>query len=209
MSDGFAQDQLQAYVRRVESVEDEIKALNEDKSSIYKEARGDGFNVKILRKVIAARRMDADEWREQGELFELYWGAVHGVEYRVVRAHVEPIEQFPVEHDADGVVPDDEIDALPTVAAEVTTPDANTHGQTGTADNSGLAANVPANAEAVAKKVGQSEQEATVERCVDNLTTFTPKPLRPYCLNTDKCGGQGRQHCWSCQKAHDDKQGVA
>ena len=32
------------------------------------------------------------------------------------------------------------------------------------------------------------------------------KPLRPYCLNRANCGAMGRQHCWKCQKAHDDAQ---
>lgn len=107
IGDSIAQQELQSFVRRIESVEDEIKALNEDKSEIYKEARNGGFDVKVLRKVIAARRMDADERREQGEIFELYWDAIHGASERVVRAHVENIDEFPVEHDEDGVFPDD------------------------------------------------------------------------------------------------------
>lgn len=57
----------------------------------------------------------------------------------------------------------------PTSAAEVTTPDANTHGQTGAADISGLAASVPASRKAVAKTVGQSGQIAAVELPVDTL----------------------------------------
>jgi uncharacterized protein (UPF0335 family) len=90
----------------------------------------------------------------------------------------------------------------PIAAAEVTTPDANTHGQTGTAHHSGLAASGPANAEAVAKKVGQSEQEAAIELPVDtNLYAFTPKPLRPHCLRPLLCGGMGKDHCPSCQLA--------
>jgi hypothetical protein len=64
-----------------------------------------------------------------------------------------------------------EIDRQPTSAAEVTTPDANTHGQTGTADQRARS-QVPASAKAVAKEVGQSEQEAAVEPPVD-----TPSPL--------------------------------
>lgn len=111
-----AQVKLQSFVRRIESVEDEIKALNDDKSEIYKEARGDGFDVKILRKVVAARRMDAEERRAQGETFELYWEAIHGAPEQVVRAHVENIEQFPVEHDEDGVFPDDEPQPAPQAA---------------------------------------------------------------------------------------------
>jgi uncharacterized protein (UPF0335 family) len=93
----------------------------------------------------------------------------------------------------------------PIAAAEVTTPDANTHGQTGTAHHGGLAASGPANAEAVAKKakkVGQSEQEAAIELPVDtNLYAFTPKPLRPHCLRPLLCGGMGKDHCPSCQLA--------
>lgn len=42
-----------------------------------------------------------------------------------------------------------------------------------------------------------------------NLTTFTPKPLRPYCLNPgNSCGGMGRKHCGSCERAHAE-QGAA
>lgn len=97
--DSVAQDQLQAFVRRIESLEDEIGALNGDKSEVYKEAKGNGFDTKVLRKVIADRRKDATERNEFDAVYQLYWDAVHGV----VRAHVENIEEFP-EHDADGVI---------------------------------------------------------------------------------------------------------
>ncbi len=63
----------------------------------------------------------------------------------------------------------------PTPAAKVTTPEANTHGQTGTADQRARS-HVPASAKAVAKKVGQSEQEAGVELPVD--THFPRIPHR-------------------------------
>lgn len=114
-SDSVAQDQLQAFVRRIESLEDEINALNGDKSEVYKEAKGNGFDTKVLRKVIADRRKDASERNEFDAVYQLYWDAVHGF----VRAHVENIEQFAAdafgitevlrhgafpEHDADGVI---------------------------------------------------------------------------------------------------------
>jgi len=101
-SDMVAQDQLKAYVRRIEALDDEIKVLNEDKSEVYKEAKGNGFDTKIVRKVIAARRQGAAERAEQDALFQLYWDAIHGVAH----AHVEIIEEFPP-HDADGVVLED------------------------------------------------------------------------------------------------------
>jgi len=100
MSDSVAQDQLQAFVRRIESLEDEINALNGDKSEVYKEAKGNGFDTKVLRKVIADRRKDATERNEFDAVYQLYWDAVHGI----VRAHVENIEEFDPETGEVGTV---------------------------------------------------------------------------------------------------------
>lgn len=85
-----APDQLQSFVRRIEALEDEITALNRDKSDVYKDAKGEGFDTKVLRKVIAARRLDASERNEQDAMFDLYWDAIHGV----ASARVEIIEEF-------------------------------------------------------------------------------------------------------------------
>jgi len=95
-SDSVAQDQLISFVRRIEALEDEAKAINDDKSDVYKEARGNGFDVKVLRKIIADRRKDGAERAEFQSLYDLYWDAIHGV----VRAHVENVEEFPP-HDAE------------------------------------------------------------------------------------------------------------
>lgn len=100
--DAVAQDQLKAFVRRIEALDDEIKVLNEDKSEVYAESKANGFDNKILRKVVAERRKGAAEREEQDALFQLYWDAIHGVAH----AHVEIIEEFPP-HDADGVVLDE------------------------------------------------------------------------------------------------------
>lgn len=88
-----APEMLRSYVRRIEAIEKEIKGLNDDKSEIYKEVKAGGFDVKVLRKVIAERRKDKDERNEFDSVFELYWNAVHGL----VRAHVENIEEFDAE----------------------------------------------------------------------------------------------------------------
>ena len=92
-SESVAQDQLQSFVRRIESLEDEINALNGDKSEVYKEAKGNGFDTKVLRRVIADRRKDATERNEFDAVYQLYWDAIHGV----VRAHVENIEEIAAE----------------------------------------------------------------------------------------------------------------
>lgn len=88
--DAVAQDQIKAFVRRIESLEDEIGALNTDKSEVYKEAKANGFDTKVLRKVIAARRQDHAERLEQDALFELYMEALEGSAH----AHVENIDEF-------------------------------------------------------------------------------------------------------------------
>lgn len=86
--------QLRAFVERVERIEEEIRSMNSDKSEIYKEAKAFGFDVKIIKKVVAARRLDADVRDEQDALFQMYWDACHSASLVHARAHVEKIEQF-------------------------------------------------------------------------------------------------------------------
>lgn len=99
-SQTVAAGQLRALIERVERVEGEIADLNADKSEIYKEARGLGFDVKAMRKVVAARKLDPSEREERDAMFDLYWSAIHGsaeTEPRA-RAHVrEIIEEFDAE----------------------------------------------------------------------------------------------------------------
>jgi uncharacterized protein (UPF0335 family) len=51
-------DQLRAIVERIEHIDEEIKELTEAKKEIYQEAKGNGFDVKILREVIRVRKQD-------------------------------------------------------------------------------------------------------------------------------------------------------
>jgi uncharacterized protein (UPF0335 family) len=73
---GVAGDQLRALVERIESIEEDIKALNDDKRDVYAEAKGNGFDVKILREVIRLRKQDQDERDEQQSLLEIYLHAL-------------------------------------------------------------------------------------------------------------------------------------
>lgn len=70
--------QLKAFVERIERVEVEIKGLNDDKKDIYAEARGVGYDTKIVKRVIALRRQDPDKRREEAEIIDLYLAAVEG-----------------------------------------------------------------------------------------------------------------------------------
>ncbi len=73
---GIAADALQQCVERIERLEEEKKALSEDIKQVYSEAKGTGFDTKILRKIIAMRKMEDHERREQEELIDLYKRAV-------------------------------------------------------------------------------------------------------------------------------------
>jgi uncharacterized protein (UPF0335 family) len=73
---GVAGDQLRAFVERIERIEEDIKALNDDKKLVYAEAKGEGFDIKILREVIKLRKQDQDERDEQQSLLEIYLHAL-------------------------------------------------------------------------------------------------------------------------------------
>ncbi len=75
-SDGIAGDRLRSFVERIEHLEEEIKQLTEDKKDIYTEAKGDGFDVKILKEVIRLRKQDQKERDERDSLLDLYLHAL-------------------------------------------------------------------------------------------------------------------------------------
>ena len=71
-------NQLRAIVERIENIEEEIKELTEAKKEIYLEAKGNGFDVKILREVIRVRKQDQKERDEHETLLEVYLQAIKG-----------------------------------------------------------------------------------------------------------------------------------
>ena len=73
---GIAGDQLRAFVERIERVEEEIKSLTQDKKDIYAEAKGEGFDVKILKEVVRLRKQDQKERDERDSLLDLYLHAL-------------------------------------------------------------------------------------------------------------------------------------
>jgi uncharacterized protein (UPF0335 family) len=74
----IAGEKLQAIVERIERIEEEIKELVEGKKEIYFEAKGNGFDVKILREVIRVRKQDQKQREEQESLLDLYMQAIKG-----------------------------------------------------------------------------------------------------------------------------------
>ena len=69
---GIAGAQLKSFIERIERLEDEKRALGEDIKEVYAEAKGTGFEPKIMRQLIKIRKMDKDEHDEQESLLDLY-----------------------------------------------------------------------------------------------------------------------------------------
>jgi uncharacterized protein (UPF0335 family) len=73
---GVAGKRLQMIIDRVERLEEEKAELAADIKEIYAEAKGTGFCVKTIRKLVSIRKMDAEKRREADELLELYKAAI-------------------------------------------------------------------------------------------------------------------------------------
>lgn len=69
-------DQLKSIVERIENVAEQIKELRRDQSEIFLEAKGNGYDVKVLRKVIAIRKQDPSARQEQEAILETYMQAL-------------------------------------------------------------------------------------------------------------------------------------
>ena len=80
MSDtvGIAGDRIRSFIERVEHIEEELKALNEGKKEVFAEAKGEGFDVKVLKEILKLRKQDKDERDEQESLLDLYMRAMDG-----------------------------------------------------------------------------------------------------------------------------------
>jgi uncharacterized protein (UPF0335 family) len=74
--DEVAKEQLTAFVERIERLEEEKKGISDDIKEVYAEAKGNGFDVKVLRKVISLRKQDASERAEQEAILDLYLQAL-------------------------------------------------------------------------------------------------------------------------------------
>ncbi|MBB3066979.1 MULTISPECIES: DUF2312 domain-containing protein [Limibacillus] len=73
---GVTGEQLKSYIERIERLEEEKKALAEDVKEVYAEAKGNGFDTKVMRKLISLRKMNASDRAEQEELLDLYKTAI-------------------------------------------------------------------------------------------------------------------------------------
>jgi len=71
-----AAGQLRAVIERIERLEEEKKEVAEQIKEVYAEAKANGFDVKILRKVIALRKKPSEERQEEEAILDLYLSAL-------------------------------------------------------------------------------------------------------------------------------------
>ncbi|HXQ65436.1 MAG: DUF2312 domain-containing protein [Alphaproteobacteria bacterium] len=69
---GIAAEQLRSLVERIERLEDEKKALSDDIRDVYAQAKGGGFDLKVLRQIIRLRKLNSAERQEQETLLDVY-----------------------------------------------------------------------------------------------------------------------------------------
>jgi uncharacterized protein (UPF0335 family) len=67
---------IRAFVERIENLDTEIQELNEQKKEVFAEAKGDGFDVKILKEIVKLGKQDEEERDERESMLDLYMRAM-------------------------------------------------------------------------------------------------------------------------------------
>ncbi|WP_420394386.1 DUF2312 domain-containing protein [Acuticoccus sp.] len=73
---GVAGDQLRAIVERIERLEEEKQGIADDIRDVYAEAKGNGFDTKVLRQIVRLRKQEPSERQEQEAVLDLYLQAL-------------------------------------------------------------------------------------------------------------------------------------
>lgn len=73
---GVAGSQLRSFIERIERLEEEKKTLADDIRDVYAEAKGNGFDTKVMRQVIRIRKKDVAERQEEEAILDLYLHAL-------------------------------------------------------------------------------------------------------------------------------------
>ena len=69
---GVAADRLRSFIERIERLEEEKTALSADIREVYAEAKGAGFDVKVMRQLIRLRKLDKDDRSEMEAILDVY-----------------------------------------------------------------------------------------------------------------------------------------
>ena len=73
---GIAAGQLRSFIERIERLEEEKKGISDDIRDVFAEAKGNGFDTKIMRQVIRLRKQEPNERQEAEAILDLYMHAL-------------------------------------------------------------------------------------------------------------------------------------
>jgi uncharacterized protein (UPF0335 family) len=73
---GVSGERLKSFIARIEKLEEDKSAVGEDLKEVYAEAKGVGFDTKIIRQIVRLRKIEVEQRRETEELLELYKAAI-------------------------------------------------------------------------------------------------------------------------------------
>lgn len=76
---GVAQGRLKSFIERIERLEEDKAAIMGDLKEVYAEAKGEGFDTKIMRKVVRLRKQDKAQVQEEEAILDLYLSALGGL----------------------------------------------------------------------------------------------------------------------------------
>jgi uncharacterized protein (UPF0335 family) len=83
---GISGDRIRSFIERIEHIDEEIKGLNEGKKEAFAEAKGEGFDVKVLREILRLRKLDREDREEHESLVDLYLRAMESASASEVKA---------------------------------------------------------------------------------------------------------------------------
>ena len=76
MTQEITGQRLKEFIERVERLDEEKKARQEDRKEVYAEAKSAGFQVKVMKAIVRLRKVSVEKRREEQELLEMYQAAI-------------------------------------------------------------------------------------------------------------------------------------
>jgi uncharacterized protein (UPF0335 family) len=75
-TENVAGERLRLFIERVERLEEDKKGIMDDIKEVYAEAKGEGYDTKVMRQIVRLRKMDRADRQEQEALLDLYLSAL-------------------------------------------------------------------------------------------------------------------------------------
>jgi uncharacterized protein (UPF0335 family) len=76
MSNSVDAGHLRAFIERIERLEEDKRTIAGDIKEVYAEAKANGYDAKVMRKIVSLRRMDRDKRKEEEEMLDIYLNAL-------------------------------------------------------------------------------------------------------------------------------------